>query len=98
MSFEQALNSSLAAALGDDAVLVAELRAAFLESARRHYAAMRAAESDADWKDAALRLKGLAASFGATELMRQAGQAAAGRRSDAELLDAIERSLAILAI
>ena len=98
MSYEQALSSTLAAAVGDDQALVAELRGAFLESANRHFEAMRRAANDNDWRDAALRLKGLAASFGATELMTQAGRAAEARRGDADALGHVERGLAILSL
>ena len=92
MSFEQALNTSLAAAVGDDQALVAELRSAFLESASRHVDAMQRATSDADWREAGLRLKGLAA------LMALAGHAAETGRGDAQALGEIERALAVLAI
>lgn len=98
MSFEIALDSSLAAALGDDAALVAELRTAFLESAQRHRQALTEAPTDADWRDAALRLKGLAASFGATDLMMHAARAAEAGRRDPHRLADIERALAVLAV
>ena len=98
MSFEQALSTTLAAAVGDDQALVAELRVAFLESASRHFEAMRRASSEADWSEAALRLKGLAASFGATALMAEADRAASTRRGDPAALADLERSLAILSL
>jgi HPt (histidine-containing phosphotransfer) domain-containing protein len=98
MSFEQALHTSLAAAVGDDQALLAELRGAFLESATRHFETMRRASTDADWREAGLRLKGLAASFGATALMQEAGWAAQCPRGDAEALADIERGLAVLTI
>lgn len=96
MSFEQALSTTLAAAVGDDQALVAELHGAFLESATRHVEAMQGASGDADWREAALRLKGLAASFGATVLMAIAGQAAESRRGDAQALSDVRNSLAAL--
>ena len=96
MSFEQALSSSLAAAVGDDQALVAELHGAFLESATRHLNAMRAAGTDSDWREAALRLKGLAASFGATALMTQACRAADSRRGDPAMIGDLERGVAVL--
>ena len=98
MSFEQALDISLAAALGDDQALVAELRGAFLDSARKHFRAMADAAGDADWRDAALRLQGLAASFGAESLMQAAARAAESRGPDAQCLDAIERALVVLSL
>ncbi|HEV2568400.1 Hpt domain-containing protein [Sphingomonas sp.] len=97
MSFEQALNTTLAAALGDDQDLVFELRGAFVESAERHCRAMADAGDEGAWRDAALRLKGLAASFGASGLMEQASQAAAGRR-DPQLLAEIRGAVAILSL
>ena len=97
MSFEQALNTSLAAAFGDDQDLVLELRGAFVESAERHCRAMAEAEDDGEWRDAALRLKGLAASFGAAGLMEQAGRAAASRR-DPQLLVELQGAVAILSL
>lgn len=98
MSFEQALDVSLAAALGDDHALVAELRTVFLDSARKHFRIMADAGSDADWRDAALRLKGLAASFGAENLMDAAGRAAERRGPNPECLDAVERALVVLSL
>ncbi len=96
MSFEHVIETSLAAALSDDHALVAELRAAFQASAGRHVAALREASTLEDWRDAALRLKGLAASFGASELMIAAGRAAAGRCGERSMLAAIEAAVAAL--
>jgi hypothetical protein len=76
--------------------LVAELRSAFQQSATRHAAAMRDSSCDADWSDAALRLKGLAASFGATDLMALAGRAARDRSGDAAALAAIDAGIEAL--
>jgi HPt (histidine-containing phosphotransfer) domain-containing protein len=98
MSFEQALSTSLAAAVGDDQALVADLRLAFFESADRHLQTMRVAASDDHWHEAALRLKGLAASFGATTLMDQANRAATSRRGDSDVLADLERGLAVLSL
>jgi HPt (histidine-containing phosphotransfer) domain-containing protein len=96
MSFEKAIEASLAAALGDDHHLMDELRSAFLDSARRHVTTMAEAGCDEDWQDAALRLKGLAASFGAAALMQEAGRAAKGKRADAEALLSLEAGLNLL--
>jgi HPt (histidine-containing phosphotransfer) domain-containing protein len=96
MSFEQALSTSLAAAVGEDPALVAELQTAFVESARRHHEAILRAGTDAEWREAALRMKGLAASFGATALMVEADRAATARRGDSASLQALERSVALL--
>lgn len=79
MSYDPgALESALAAAVGDDPALMAELRRAFLDSARRHFEALETSATAGEWQVAAWRLKGLAASFGATDLMVHAEQAAEG--------------------
>lgn len=81
-----ALDASLAAAAGSDPVLMADLRAAFLESAARHIDLMGRARCDANWEFAAARLKSLAASFGAVGLLRLADEALAGAPSDPVVL------------
>lgn len=70
-----ALDATLAAAAGNDAVLMRELRGAFLESAARQLDLLRRARCDGNWNVAAMRLKGLAASFHADELLAAAEQA-----------------------
>jgi len=57
------LDATLAAAAGEDAVLFAELRLAFTESLARQIDLLRRSRCDGNWQVAALRLKGLAASF-----------------------------------
>ena len=65
MSYDPgALNAALAAAVGEDFTLIADLRVAFMESAERQLGLLRNAQSDANWEVASWRLKGLAASFG----------------------------------
>jgi HPt (histidine-containing phosphotransfer) domain-containing protein len=81
-----ALNASLAAAVGNDAELLAELRAAFLESAARQADLMGRARCDANWQFAASRLKSLAGSFGATGLMALADEALDGAPGDPVVL------------
>ena len=54
-----ALNASLAAAVGSDSDLMAELRLAFIESAERQLDLMGRARCDANWVIAASRLKSL---------------------------------------
>jgi HPt (histidine-containing phosphotransfer) domain-containing protein len=63
------IDASLAAAVGDDPLLVAELRLALIEGAKHHADLISRARCDANWVVAAHRLKGLAASFGAARLM-----------------------------
>jgi HPt (histidine-containing phosphotransfer) domain-containing protein len=60
-----ALHIALAAAVGDDPQLVAELRGAFLDSAATLVDQLRRSRCDGNWRMAALRLQGLGASFGA---------------------------------
>ena len=60
-----AIDAALAAAVGDEPLLIAELRLAFTEGAVRSLAAMEAATDGEEWRSAAWRLKGLSASFGA---------------------------------
>ncbi|MEE4316107.1 MAG: Hpt domain-containing protein [Erythrobacter sp.] len=70
-----ALDATLAAAAGDNAALLGELRAAFLESATRQLDLLKRARCDGNWNVAAMRLKGLAASFHAEELLAAADKA-----------------------
>jgi HPt (histidine-containing phosphotransfer) domain-containing protein len=73
MAFDNgALDATLAAAAGDDAALMRELRAAFLESANRQLDLLKRARCDGNWNVAAMRLKGLAASFHADDLLQAA--------------------------
>ncbi|MCW1428523.1 Hpt domain-containing protein [Novosphingobium sp. JCM 18896] len=69
------LDATLAAAAGNDPVLIAELRLAFVESLTHQLDLLRRARCDGNWQIAALRLKGLAASFNAERLMVLADQA-----------------------
>jgi HPt (histidine-containing phosphotransfer) domain-containing protein len=69
MAYETgALDATLAAAAGDDPLLFAELRRAFLESVARQVDLLSRSRCDGNWQLAALRLKGLAASFHADAL------------------------------
>lgn len=81
-----ALNASLAAAVGHDSALMAELRGAFIESAQRQFDLMGRARCDANWQVAASRLKSLAASFGATGLVALADEALDGAPGDPVVL------------
>jgi HPt (histidine-containing phosphotransfer) domain-containing protein len=77
-----ALDMALAAAVGDDPLLIEELRRAFIESALLHLDRLSRSRCDANWKQASWRLKGIAGSFGAVELMRLADEALAGAPGD----------------
>lgn len=91
-----AIDATLAAAVGDEPALIAELRLAFTDSAERALAALETASDAADWRLAACRLKGLAASFGAVRLMALASEAADGAPGDAALLGKMRRTVARL--
>lgn len=90
------IDATLAAAVGDDPALVAELREAFLESAKRNLADLEAARDDRAWQDAGWRLKGLAGSFGAVRLMELADTIAEGRTGDLDLLKRLRQAVARL--
>ncbi len=92
-----ALEAALAAAVGEDSSLIAELRGAFFASADAHVMSLDAATTRADWIAAAKRLKGLAASFGALRVMDAAEAAMRAERGDAKAMQRIARSLAALA-
>ncbi len=81
-----ALNASLAAAVGSDSALMAELRDAFVESAARQVDLMARSRCDANWQFAASRLKSVAASFGALGLMALAEEALSGAPGDPVIL------------
>lgn len=70
-----ALDATLAAAAGDDPALMRELRGAFVESAQRQLDLLKRSRCDGNWQVAAMRLKGLAASFHADDLLQAAENA-----------------------
>lgn len=90
-----AIDATLAAAVGDEPGLIAELRTAFVESAEKTIEAIEAAQNDEAWSLAAARLKGLAASFGAVRLMSLASETAA-TPGDAEAVRKLRRAVARL--
>lgn len=94
MVFEsEALNATLAAAAGDDAALFAELRMAFGESLDRQIDLLRRSRCDANWEIAALRLKGLAASFGADPVMKLAEEALAAAPGEPTIVRRLQQML-----
>ena len=94
MSYDPgALNAALAAAVGEDIALIADLRVAFIESAERQLDLLRRARCDANWELAAWRLKGLAASFGLTALMALADEAADNAPGDPRILRQLQAML-----
>lgn len=95
MAFDNgALDATIAAAAGDDAALLHELRAAFVESARRQLDLLTRARCDGNWTVAAMRLKGLAASFNADELMAAAENALTSAPGEPAVIRQIEAILA----
>lgn len=94
MSYDPgAIEAALAAAVGDEPALIAELRVAFHDSAERALAAMAAAADEPEWRAAAWRLKGLAASFGAVRLMSAAEGAVAAAPGDPLTLARLRRDI-----
>ena len=76
MAYETgALEATLAAAAGDDPELLAELRGAFAESLAQQVDLLGRARCDGNWAVAAMRLKGLGASFHASDLVLLAEEA-----------------------
>jgi len=88
-----ALNATLSAAVGSDPELVAELHAAFVESAARQADLMSRSRCDANWLFAAARLKSVAASFGVMGLLELADEAIDGAPGDPAVLRKIKEAL-----
>jgi len=94
MAFDPgALNASLAAAVGSDSALMAELKTAFVDSVARQLDLLGRSRCDANWGIAASRLKSIAASFGATGLIALADEALDGAPGDPVVLRKIAASL-----
>lgn len=88
-----ALEAALSAAIGDDPGLAKELRIAFLDSAKAHIGTLERARLATEWTQAAWRLRGLAASFGAIELMDAADWAGEAPPGDVAALAAVRRAI-----
>lgn len=93
-----ALDATLAAAAGEDAILLSELRGAFLESAARQLDLLKRARCDGNWRVAAMRLKGLAASFHADDLLQAAENALSAAPGEPFAIREIEMVLARFAL
>jgi HPt (histidine-containing phosphotransfer) domain-containing protein len=91
-----AIDATLAAAVGDEPALIAELREAFLDSAKRALAALESVDDPEGWRAAAWRMKGLAASFGAVRLMALAEEAATVAPQDRAYLRKMRQAVARL--
>ncbi len=91
MAYEQgAFDATIAAAAGEDPALFAELRAAFTESLEHQVDLLKRARCDGNWNIAAQRLKGLAASFHAGELIALAEEAIESAPGDPAIVRRIE--------
>jgi HPt (histidine-containing phosphotransfer) domain-containing protein len=98
MAYEPgAIEAALAAAVGDDPSLMADLHHALVESAEHHADLLARARCDANWHTAAWRLKGLAASFGAMQLLAAAEAAIEAAPGDPAALRAVQRAIRQLA-
>lgn len=94
MAYEAgALDATLAAAAGEDAALFRELRLAFIESVERQLDLMRRSRCDGNWRMSALRMKGVAASFHAEQLIGLAEDALDGAPGDPAVLRRIQTFL-----
>lgn len=99
MAYEGAsLDANLAAAAGHDPDLVRELRAAFIESAERQVDLLGRSRCDGNWHVAAMRLKGLAASFHADGLLALAEEALDTVPGDRAVLRRLRQMLDDLAV
>ena len=88
-----AFNTALTAAAGDDPALIAELRAAFIESAARQVDLLSRSRCDANWQYSCYRIKGLAASFGVSEMIELADEAMAGAPGDPVIIRKLSSAL-----
>ena len=94
MAYEAgALDATLAAAAGTDPALFAELRLAFSQSVARQLDLLRRSRCDGNWQMAAMRLKGVAASFHAEPLILLAEEAIDGAPGDPSVVRRIDAFL-----
>ena len=91
-----AIDAALAAAVGDEPLLIAELRLAFIASVEAALTQMRMSTDIDAWTLAARRMKGLAASFGAVRLMAAAMAAIDSAPHDTEVMRRIDHEIARL--
>ncbi len=85
------LDATFAAAAGEDPTLMAELRLAFAESLARQIDLLRRARCDGNWNVAAMRLKGLGASFHAPDLVKLADEALDSAPGEPVVIRKLER-------
>ncbi|MFM5955055.1 MAG: Hpt domain-containing protein [Novosphingobium sp.] len=87
------LDATLAAAAGADGELFSELKQAFIESVERQLDLLRRSRCDGNWQMSAMRLKGVAATFHAAELLELADEALDGAPGDPAVLRRIRTFL-----
>jgi hypothetical protein len=85
------LDATFASAAGEDPALLAELREIFAESLARQVDLLRRARCDGNWNVAAMRLKGLGASFNAPQLVHLAEEALASAPGEPTVVRKLER-------
>lgn len=93
MHERSSFEATLAAAAGEDAGLLAELKDAFGQSLRHHVDLLSRARCDGNWVVAAQRIRGLAASFHAGELMQLADTALQSAPGDPVILRELQHFL-----
>jgi HPt (histidine-containing phosphotransfer) domain-containing protein len=91
-----ALEALVATAVGDDDALAYDLRTAFFDGIQHHADLLHRSRCDANWEIAAHRLKGLAASFGATGLMNAADFALESVPGDPVALRKVKSAIAAI--
>ena len=92
MAYETgSLDATLSAAAGDDPVMLGELRHAFIHSVAKQVDLLERSRCDGNWRIAAMRLKGLAASFHSGELIVLAEEAIAEAPGEPTVVRALKR-------
>ncbi len=92
MTYETgSLDATLSAAAGNDPEMLRELRNAFIESVARQVDLLERSRCDGNWRFAAMRLKGLAASFHAGDLQTLAEAALAAAPGEPTVVRALKR-------
>lgn len=88
-----AFNTALKAAVGDNAALIAELRRCFVHSANLQISLLSRCPSEGNWEHICWRLRGLAASFGANDVLALAKEAANNGPGDEAILDKLKNAI-----
>ena len=92
MTYETgSLDATLSAAAGNDPALLRELRDAFILSVTRQVDLLERSRCDGNWRIAAMRLKGLAASFHVGELLGLAEAALVAAPGEPTVVRALKR-------